>query len=202
MGKKCCYKNCCPPPCCPPCFPPCFPPPCCPPPCCPPFFCPPSCEWFAPGGECCESSCCSKKTDFLGQSSNSIDISSNSSTLLTFNEVRDCGCDYNNNSTFNPKCSGKYSFCVSVPITTTGSGTATVRIDLATSSGAVKASSSSFTTVPGSTTLNISSTVCLNKCDSLFVNLVVSDITGGVIVKVPATLRTFSGYTSKCKSCC
>lgn len=219
MGKKCCYKSCCPPPCCPPpCCPqpcnPCCPPPC-PPPCplpCPPWPCPVPCppwpcnpcnEWFAPGGGCCPTNCCTKKTDFLGQSSDGLGpFGATGSTLLTFTEVRDCGCDYNNNSTFNPKCNGSYTICASVPITTSASGAISVRIDLVTSSGVIKASSSTFSTLSGSTTLNINNTVCLSKCDAVSVNLVIASVSGGATVSIPATLRTFSGYAANCKSSC
>lgn len=206
MGKRCCYKSCCPPPCCPPCFP-CCPPPCCPPPCCPPPCCPQPCnpcQWFAPGGDCCLDQCCgsSKKVDFLGQSNNALGpFTTNTTQTLTFAEVRDCGCDYNGDSTFNPKCKGTYTFCVSVPITVT-SGTPTVTIQLKTGSGVIKQQATTTT----SQTLNLNSTLCLDKCDSLFVNLVVEG-EEPFSVTIPASNRTFSGYTSKCcktykSSCC
>ncbi len=197
---------------------------CCPPPCnpcCPiPFYnpcynpcvgyspCPP---WFPPGcNPCCDdgydscNSCCNnKKTDFFGSTTASETTtysSSNTPVTLTFTEVKDCACNYNNNNTFNPTCKGTYTLNVSVPVSNFVNAidsTATATIQLK-SNDVVKASATSTS----ATTLTINSTLCLGPCDNVTVCLVV---TGGTVDIASASTRTFSGYSSRCcktKCCC
>jgi hypothetical protein len=187
-----CYNPCnpCPIyPICPPCFPcnPCLP-------YCPPYPCGP-CDTNGcyPGPD----QCCTKYTDFLGQSSNPLGPFSVPTTqTLIFNKVRDSGCDYDNNNTFNARCKGEYNFCVSVPVEITGT-VSTVQLQLTNASGVVRASTSTTT----SGTLIINACICVDKCESIFVNLVITGTPGDFEVSIPATVRSFSGTTYCKKSC-
>ena len=205
MGRKqCCYKSCCPPfPCCPPC-PPCIPPciPSCLPPCgpCFPPCCPQPCnEWFAP--DCCDTYSCNKQVDFLGQSTDELEIM-NLYTPILFTEVKDCGSNYNNNSIFNPNCKGKYKICAAVPILI-NSILNTAQIQLVTSSGVVKASSNIIdgSENPVYGTLNIDTIVCLGKCESVYIRFVGTGELSTLIVSPSSAPRTFSGYSVN-NSCC
>lgn len=229
MGRKCCYKSSSPPPCCPPiyntcnpcnnncfnpynpcnnnCFNPCPPPyPCFPYACnpcqpfcgpiCPPYPCGP-CDGYSNG--CCSGpdQCCTKNTDFLGQSSNPLGpFSAPITQTLIFNEIKDSGCDYNNNNTFNSRCNGEYNFCVSVPVEITGT-VSSVQIQLTNASGVVRASASTTT----SGTLIINASICVEKCESIFVNLVITGSDTYSVVIAP-TVRSFSGTSNCKKSCC
>jgi len=228
MGRRCCSSSCYKPSynpyCCPPlpygqCFNPCFPPcgPCIDP--CNPCFQFNNCYDYE---ECCETP---KKTDFLGNSTDTVNLvptpssTTAQSVTLTFTEVRDCNCSYNNNQTFNPKCKGSYKINASVPVslTTNTTATASVKLNLVVN-GSVVASSTLYTTTAAAgnytTTLSISQSVCLRACDNVYIQ---TEATRGspsdAITTSPETLRSFSGctntnscckYQSKCckKSCC
>ena len=231
MGRNCSYKSykCCPKPCynpCPPlccpvpcCPPPCCPPPfCCPPPCCPPPCCPPPCgpcEWFAPRYEdsCCKShdkcgcdSYNNKSTSYFSASSS--DQAPNSlltETLINpiyFNEISDCNSEYSNNSTFIPKCSGNYTFNVSVPLIATGNPTATIQLSLYKGSSVVyNASPITITSgSPATITPTISATLYLKKGEAITVGLTLTNITIGTGTLNYTGARTFSGYG--CNTCC
>jgi hypothetical protein len=159
----------------------------------------------------------------LGNSQDTVNLVPTASVLttqsvtLSFTEVRDCNCSYNNNTTFNPKCKGSYKINVTVPVTVTkqqaDTTPATVKIDLIVNGSVVASSTTYSTSVTGATTLTISQTVCLRPCDNVYIQ---SSATRGnandTITTSPSTLRSFSGCsnsnsccnTSKCckKSCC
>jgi len=181
-----CYNPCPIYPFCPPCFPcnPCLP------------YCPP-CGPFTTNGCYGPDQCCTKNTDFLGQSSDALGPFSVSTTqTLTFNKVRDSGCDYDNNNTFNARCKGEYNFCVSVPVGITGT-VSSVQLQLTNASGVVRASTSTIT----SGTLTINACIFVEKGESIFVNLVITG-SGSFQVSIPATVRSFSGTSFFKKSCC
>ena len=195
MGKQqCCYKKCCPPY---PCYSP-FPPPCGP--CLTPSCCSPCNERCSP--DCCEIKSCNEKVDFSGQSNDQVYIYGvyNVPFLLFFTEVGDSGTYYNNNSIFNPICKGKYKICASVPVSEIGENVS-AKIQLVTSSGLVKTSSSSISGAAG--TLNIDTTVCLNRCDAVFIQIVTTNLPPDsyITVSPSSAPRTFSGYSVN-NSCC
>ena len=173
-------------------------------PCYSPFFYPP----FGPCDSLkCNEQSCNKKVDFLGQSNNLVEISENTSTTIYFTEVRDNGCNYNNNSIFNPNCNGKYKIIVSVPVYISLVGDVellqpTAQIQLVTTSGIVKASSASISGTRLYDTLNINTTVCLNRCEALFVQIVTTNIdplSNRIGFSAGFTPRTFVGYSINCK---
>lgn len=202
MGRKCCSKKISCNPCCPPYFNPCCPPyfgPCCPPPCAA-FCCPPCCDDFSHSSNCGCDSCSNKgKSSFSASSSNTVDLSGQASPyVIIFDEQQDCLCEYANNTTFIPKCKGYYNFKVNVTVNQSGSLTQTVTVALVVN-GTTKATSIfEFTTSGQTKTFTINQSICLNKCDNVYVTISPTNslqLTG---------VRSFCG--SKCgnsgSSCC
>lgn len=189
MGRKYCSKKIACNPCCPPYFNPCCPPyfgPCCPPPCnpCAAFCCPQS--------DCCCDSCSDKgKSYFSASSSNTVDLSGLVSPhVITFDEQQDCLCEYANNTTFIPKCKGYYNFKVNVTATQTATLSRTVTVALVVN-GTTKASSTfDYTTLNQSNTFTINQSICLNKCDNVYVTI------------SPTTSLQLTGVRSFCGSKC
>jgi len=204
MGKRCCSKKiscnpCCPPyynPCCPPFFGPCCPPPfCCPPPCCDGFSHPSNC-----GCDSCSSS--NGKSYFNASSSGTVDLSGlNSGEVIVFAEQQDCLCEYANNTTFIPKCKGYYNMKVNVSVTSNVAQTVSVNLVV---NGVVKATvAKTFTTSSSEQLFTINQSVCLNKCDNVYVTVTSNESPFEANTKLTG-VRSFCG--SRCgnsgSSCC
>lgn len=195
MGRRCYSKTYSCNPCCPPYFNP-----CCPPyfgPCCPP--CNPCASFCCPQTDCCCDSCSNKeKSYFSASTTGTLDLSGLSSPqVITFDEQQDCLCEYANNTTFIPKCKGYYNFKVNVTANIEVSQTVTVSLMV----GATAKATSVFTGT-GSRTFTINQSICLNKCDNVYVTI--SSSTSPFSSIQLTGVRSFCG--SKCgnsaSSCC